>query len=206
MLKKIIIAALVGSVSSAYAAEDNVKISLGIIGEVARADLPKSSRDLTDAKNKGAISYGLDVGIASSAPLGLQIQSGIMLLRHRQKWENSTFAYTRSQWKARVPVEVQMNLTSLLTLGLGPYLSFPLGSASNNFSVGDSSLVSYDTDNSVGLELGLTTSARLNIPISSLAFFVEGNYSKGLTDLSNDDDTRSLSEDVSGIVGIVFDF
>lgn len=199
--KKITIAV---SLLLAYGAQAEVepnRISFGLLSNVASGDLPDGSSNVDNLDSRNQMSYGIGIGLEHDVATGMGIRSGLSILNRQQTWASSSASLTRSQWRARIPVQTQINITEILTLGAGPYVSFPIAAASTAVNVGDISPESLSSTNSEA-EIGALASARIDVPVNNNGrLFLEAKYLKGVTDLAREDNTRTMSNDFSSMLG-----
>jgi|GEM_PF-5085330 len=197
------IASLSLSVASMSAlAQERNTVSLAVLGNVADANIPDSVENGENIETDNGFGVGASVALGHMLSDGFGVEAGLSLLNRKRVYGNDLFKVSQNQWNLRVPVLAKLYVAKIISIGVGPYFSTPIGNVESTFQVGDSSSPDFDTDNSGRAELGGMLAAAVNLPISNGSyFFFEARYLRGMTDLAGEDNNSSYTDDIESLIG-----
>lgn len=175
------------------------------IGDFYTPSLDSSNTNFSSLTNSANLGFGLGAlsEATISGPIGWEF--GLLILSRQSTHKNSLVSFNESSYWLSVPIGLKLRFAQYFALGAGGYLNYRVGDVSNKFSVGDSALISFDTDNRSRFEAGVYGTVGATLPINkNVGLVAEVRLMRGLSNLYKDSTADIKSLDILSMVGVQF--
>lgn len=183
------------------------RFSLLVMGDFYTPSLDSSNSNFSSLTNSANLGAGLGVLSESTLAGPISWEYGLMFFSRQSTHKNAIVSFTESSQWLSLPVGLKVRFAKYFAVGAGGYLNYRLGEVTNKFSVGDNSLVSFDTDSRSRFEGGIYGTAGATLPITpNLGIVGEVRVMRGLSNLYKDSTADLKSVDILTMAGIQFSY
>ena len=203
-LSVVIAAAAVGSFQAHAESTMHVTVA-GVLDSYTPNVDSSTTADIKGLASSSSIGIGGGVLFEGSFVSPIGFETGLLYVHRKNEYKTSSVAYNQGSNWLQVPFGLKFRFAEIISVGAGAYIGYRLGSPSNDFSLGNSTLAGYNSSNNENFELGFYASAGVTFPVSeSMGIVLDLRYLRGVSNLSEDTAVNIKSADLMLLAGVQF--